>query len=62
MVAKRNPYRILVEDSKDSKGTRPPGTPRHFKEGNIKIDLRGIGWDAWTVLIGFRTGTGRGLL
>jgi hypothetical protein len=40
MVAKRNPYRILVGKPK---GERLLGRPRHRRDGNIKVVLREIG-------------------
>jgi hypothetical protein len=40
--AKRNAYRILVEDPERK---RPLGRPRRKWVDNIKIDLREIGWD-----------------
>jgi hypothetical protein len=39
---KRNAYRILVGKPE---GKRPLGRPRRMWVGNIKIDLRQIGWD-----------------
>jgi hypothetical protein len=39
---KRNAYRILVEKPE---GKRPLGRPRYRWVDNIKMDLRGIGWD-----------------
>jgi hypothetical protein len=60
MGEKRNPYRILVGKSE---GKRPLGRPRRRWVGNIKIDLREIGWndmewinlvqdmDQWRVLV-----------
>jgi hypothetical protein len=39
---KRNAYRILVGNPE---GKRPLGRPRHRSVGNIKMDLREIGWD-----------------
>jgi hypothetical protein len=39
----RNACRILVGKPE---GTRPLGRPRRRWVGNIKIDLRGIGWDS----------------
>jgi hypothetical protein len=38
----RNSYRLLVGKPK---GKRPLGRPRRRWVDNIKIDLRGIGWD-----------------
>jgi hypothetical protein len=29
-------------------GSRPLETPRHGCEDNIKMDLREVGWEAWT--------------
>jgi hypothetical protein len=42
MGEKRNAYRTLVGNPE---GRRPLGRPRHRWVDNIKIDLRGIGWD-----------------
>jgi hypothetical protein len=42
MGAKRNPYRILVGRPE---GKRPLGRPRRRLVGNIKMDIRDIGWD-----------------
>jgi hypothetical protein len=41
MGEKRNAYRILVGNPE---GKRPLGIPRHRWEGNIRVDLREIGW------------------
>jgi hypothetical protein len=51
-------YRILGENPE---GKRPLGRPRRRWVGNIKIDLRDIGWDGmdWIEL---RIGTNGGLL
>jgi hypothetical protein len=39
----RNSYKILVEKPE---GKRPLGNPRRRWEGNIKMDLREIGWES----------------
>jgi hypothetical protein len=59
MGAKRNAYRILVGTPE---GKRPLGRPRRRWVGNIKMDLREIGWDAEAESICLRIGTGGGLL
>jgi hypothetical protein len=41
MGAKWNAYRILV---RKPGGRRPLGRPKHRRVGNIKMDLREIGW------------------
>jgi hypothetical protein len=43
-------------------GRRPLGRPRRRWEDNIKMDLREVGWGAWTGSIWLRIGTGGGLL
>jgi hypothetical protein len=50
---KLNAYRILVVKPE---GKRPLGRPRRRRVGNIKIDLREIGWDGmgWIGLIWLR--------
>jgi hypothetical protein len=52
----RNAYRILVGKPE---GKRPLGRQRHRWVANIKINLRGIGWDGmvWIGLIWLRIGT-----
>jgi hypothetical protein len=42
MKTKLNAYRILVGNPE---GKRPLGRPRRRWVGNIKMDLREIGWD-----------------
>jgi GH43 family beta-xylosidase len=56
---KRGAYRILVERRE---GRQPLGRPRHRWEGNIKMDVQGVGWRAWTGLSWLRIGTGGGHL
>jgi hypothetical protein len=43
-------------------GRRPLGRPRRRWEDNIKMDLREVGWGAYTGLIWLRVGTDGGLL
>jgi len=45
---KRSAYRVLVGTPQ---GKRPLGRPRHTWEDDIKENLKGIGWGAWTGLI-----------
>jgi hypothetical protein len=55
----RNAYRILVGKPG---GKRPLGRPRRMWLGNIKIDLRGIGWDGMDWIELAQIGTSGGLL
>jgi hypothetical protein len=57
----RNAYRILVGKPE---GKKPLGRPRRRWVGNIKTDLREIGWDGvvWTGSNWLRIGTSGGLL
>jgi len=55
MGERRGVYRVLVGKPE---GKRPPGRPRHRWEDNIKMDLKEVGWGAWTGMIWLRTGTG----
>jgi len=43
-------------------GKRVLGRYRQILEGSIKMDLKEVGWGAWTGLIWHRIGTGGGLL
>jgi hypothetical protein len=43
-------------------GRRPLGRPRRRWEDNIKMELKDVGWGAWTGLIWLTIGTGGGLL
>jgi hypothetical protein len=43
-------------------GRRPLGRPRRRWEDNIKMDLREVGWGAWTGSIWLRIGTGGGFM
>jgi hypothetical protein len=52
----RNAYTILVEEPE---GKRPIGRPRRRWQDNIKMDLKGIGWEGVDRL---RIETGGGLL
>jgi hypothetical protein len=55
----RGAYTILVGRPE---GRRSLGRPRRRWEDNIKMDLQGVGWGAWTGLMWLRIGTGGGLL
>ena len=52
-------YRVLLGKAE---GMRPLGKPRRRWEKNIEIDVKEVGWGAWTGLIWLRIGTGDGLL
>jgi hypothetical protein len=53
MGEKRGGYRILVGRPE---GRQPLGRPRCRWEDNIKMDLQGVGWGAWTGLSWLRIG------
>jgi hypothetical protein len=57
---KMNESRVLVGKPE---GKRPLGRPRRSLVHNIKMDVRGIGWDGvdWIGLIWLRIGTSGGL-
>ena len=57
MGERRGSYRVLVGKPE---GKRPLGRPRPRWEDNIKVDLKEVGWEAWTGLIWLRIGTGSG--
>jgi hypothetical protein len=59
MVEGRGAYRTLVGRPE---GKRPLGRPRRRWKDNIKMDLKELGWEAWTGLIWLRIGTCGGLL
>jgi hypothetical protein len=59
MGERRGAYRALVGKPE---GRRPLGKPRRRWEDNIKLDLREVGWGAWTGSIWLRIGTGSGML
>jgi hypothetical protein len=48
MRESRGVYRILMGKPE---GKRPLGRPRRRCEDNIKMDLKEVGWGAWTGLI-----------
>jgi hypothetical protein len=56
---RRGAYRALVGKPE---GRRPLERPRRRGADNIKMDLREVGWGAWTGSIWLRIGTGGGLL
>jgi hypothetical protein len=55
MGERRGAYMALVGKPERR---RPLGRPRRRWEDNIKMDLREVGWGAWTGLIWLRIGTG----
>jgi hypothetical protein len=59
MGERRGAYRALVEKPD---GRRRFGRPRRRWEDNIKMDLREVGWGAWTGSIWLMIGTGGELL
>jgi hypothetical protein len=59
MGERRGAYRALVGKPEER---RPLGRPRHRREDNIKIDIREVGWGAWTGSIWLRIRTGGGFL
>jgi hypothetical protein len=59
MGERRGAYRALV---RKPEGRRALGRPRRTWEDNIKMDLREVGWGAWTGSIWLRLGTGGELL
>jgi hypothetical protein len=59
MGERRNAYRVLVGKPE---GRRPRARTRRRREDNIKMDLREVGWGAWTGLVQLRTRTGGRLL
>jgi len=59
MGERRGTYRVSVGKPE---GRRPLGRPRHRWEDNIKMDLKELGWGAWTGSKWLRIGTGGGLL
>jgi hypothetical protein len=44
MGEEREVYKVLVGKLK---GKRPLGRPRYIWEGEIRMDLREIGWGVW---------------
>jgi hypothetical protein len=59
MGERKDAYRVLVGKPD---GRRSLGRLRRRWEDNIKMDLREVGWGAWTGSIWLRIGTGGGLL
>ena len=51
---RRGACRVLVGKPA---GKNPLGRPRFRWEYNVKVNLQGVVWGAWTGLIRFRTGT-----
>jgi hypothetical protein len=59
MGEKRNAYRILVGKPE---GSRPQGRPRRRRVGNIKMNLREIGWNGIDWIDLAQIGSSGGLL
>jgi hypothetical protein len=59
MRERRGAYTALVGIPE---GRRPLERPRRRWDDNITMDLRDVGWGAWTGSIWNRIGTGGGLL
>jgi hypothetical protein len=59
MGDRRGAYGVLVGRSE---GKRPLVRPKLGGDDDIKMDLREVGWGAWTGLIWLRIGTGGGHL
>jgi hypothetical protein len=59
MGERRGAYRVLVGKSE---GKRPLGRRSSKWDDNIKMDLREVGWGAWTGSIWLKIGTGSKLL
>jgi hypothetical protein len=59
MGERRGAYRALVGKPE---GRGSLGRPRRRWEDNIKMNLREVGWGAWTGSIWLRIGTGGELL
>jgi hypothetical protein len=55
----RDAYKILIDKPE---GKRPLGRPMRRKEDNIRMNLREIGWEVWTVRMWLRIGTSGGFL
>ena len=59
MGNRRGAYRFLMGKPK---GKSSLGRPRRRWEENIKMDLREVGWGAWTGSLWLRIGAGGGYL
>jgi hypothetical protein len=59
MGERRSAYRVLMGKPEERRSLE---RPRRRWEDNIKMDLREVGWGAWTGSIWLRIGTGGGLL
>jgi hypothetical protein len=59
MGERRGAYRVLVGKPE---GRRPLRRPRRRWEDNIEMDIREVGWGAWTGSIWLRIGTDGELL
>jgi len=59
MWERRGAYRVLMGKPE---GSRPPGRLGRRWKYRTKLELREVGWGAWTGLMWLRIGIGSGLL
>ena len=59
MGERRGVYRVLVGKPE---GKRPHGINRSRWDGDIKVDLQEVGWEAWAEIIWLRIWTADGHL
>jgi hypothetical protein len=55
---RRGVHRVLVGRPE---GKRTLGRPRLGRNDNVRVDLKGLAWKEWTILVLLRTRAGDGL-